>query len=74
MFMEENRPIDALNNSKGKRVLLRLKNGIEISGTLKAQDLHLNMWLTDVELKKDEETTKYKDMLVRGDTVLYIIL
>ena len=72
--MEENRPIDALNNSKGKRVLLRLKNGIEISGTLKAQDLHLNMWLTDVELKKDEETTKYKDMLVRGDTVLYIIL
>ncbi|RLJ03976.1 MAG: small nuclear ribonucleoprotein [Candidatus Aenigmatarchaeota archaeon] len=74
MFMEENRPIDALNNSKGKRVLLRLKNGTEISGTLKAQDLHLNMWLTDVELKKDEETTKYKDMLVRGDTVLYIIL
>jgi len=72
--MEENRPIDALNNSKGKRVLLRLKNGIEISGTLKAQDLHLNMWLTDVELKKDEETTKYKDMLVRGDTVLYIVL
>jgi len=72
--MEENRPIDALNNSKGKRVLLRLKNGIEISGTLKAQDLHLNMWLTDVELKKDEETTKYKDMLVRGDTVLYIII
>jgi len=53
---------------------LRLKNGIEISGTLKAQDLHLNMWLTDVELKKEEETTKYKDMLVRGDTVLYIIL
>jgi len=72
--MEENRPIDALNNSKGKRVLLRLKNGIEISGTLKAQDLHLNMWLTDVELKKEEETTKYKDMLVRGDTVLYIVL
>ena len=72
--MEENRPIDALNNSKGKRVLLRLKNGTEISGTLKAQDLHLNMWLTDVELKKEEETTKYKDMLVRGDTVLYIVL
>lgn len=71
--MEENRPIDALNNSKGKRVLLKLKNGIEISGTLKAQDLHLNMWLTDIELKKDEVVTKYKDMLVRGDTVLYVI-
>ena len=71
--MEENRPIDALNNSKGKRVLLKLKNGIEISGTLKAQDLHLNMWLADIELKKDEVVTKYKDMLVRGDTVLYVI-
>jgi small nuclear ribonucleoprotein (snRNP)-like protein len=71
--MEENRPIDALNNSKGGRVLLKLKNGLEISGTLKAQDLHLNMWLTDVELKKDEEVTKYKNMLVRGDTILYAV-
>jgi small nuclear ribonucleoprotein (snRNP)-like protein len=71
--MNEDRPIDALNNSRGNRVLLRLKNGVEISGTLKAHDLHLNMWLGDVELKKDEETTKYKEMLVRGDTVLYII-
>ncbi len=71
--MEENRPIDALNQSRGKRVLLKLKNGIEISGTLKAHDLHLNMWLVDIELKKDTETTKFKDMLVRGDTVLYIV-
>lgn len=71
--MEETRPIDALNNSKGKRILLKLKNGIEISGTLKAQDLHLNMWLTDVELKRDETTTKFKDMLVRGDTILYAV-
>ncbi len=73
MFMEENRPIDALNNSKGKRILLKLKNGTEISGTLKAQDLHLNMWLADVELKRSEEITKYKDMLIRGDTILYVV-
>lgn len=71
--MEESRPIDALNNSRGKRVLLKLKNGTEISGTLKAHDLHLNMWLTDVELKRDETTTKFKDMLVRGDTILYAV-
>ncbi len=73
MFMEENRPIDALNNSKGKRILLKLKNGTEISGTLKAQDLHINMWLADVELKRSEEITKYKDMLIRGDTILYVV-
>ncbi len=71
--MEENRPIDALNQSRGKRVLLKLKNGIEISGTLKAHDLHLNMWLVDIELKRDAETTKYKNMLVRGDTVLFVV-
>lgn len=71
--MNEDRPIDALNNSRGSRVLLKLKNGVEISGTLKAHDLHLNMWLGDVEIKKEEETTKYKNMLIRGDTVLYII-
>jgi len=71
--MDEDRPIDALNNSRGKRVLLKLKNGIEISGTLRAHDLHLNMWLCDVELKKEDELTKYKEMLVRGDTVLYVI-
>ena len=71
--MNEDRPIDALNNSRGNRVLLKLKNGIEISGILKAHDLHLNMWLGDVELKRDEEVTKYKNMLVRGDTVLYVI-
>ncbi|RLI99889.1 MAG: small nuclear ribonucleoprotein [Candidatus Aenigmatarchaeota archaeon] len=71
--MEENRPIDALNQSRGKRVLLKLKNGIEISGTLKAHDLHLNMWLVDIELKRDAETTKFKNMLVRGDTVLFVV-
>jgi len=71
--MDEDRPIDALNNSRGKRVLLKLKNGIEISGTLRAHDLHLNMWLCDVELKKEDELTKYKEMLVRGDTVLYVV-
>ncbi len=71
--MNEDRPIDALNNSRGSRVLLKLKNGTEMSGTLKAHDLHLNMWLGDVEIKKEDETTKYKNMLIRGDTVLYII-
>ncbi len=71
--MEENRPIDALNQSRGSRVLLKLKNGTEISGTLKAHDLHLNMWLMDVELKRDNEMTKFKNMLVRGDTILFAV-
>ncbi len=70
---EENRPIDALNRARGKRILIKLKNGVEISGILKAHDLHLNMWLEDVEMTKGEEKVKLPGILVRGDTVLYAI-
>lgn len=68
------RPIDALNEAKGKRVLLKLKNRTDISGILKAHDLHFNIWLMEVELKKEDETIKTKSMLIRGDTILYVIL
>jgi small nuclear ribonucleoprotein len=71
--MSEDRPIDVLNNSKGKCILVKLKNGIEISGTLRAHDLHLNMWLEEVEMTKDEEKMSFKNMLVRGDTILYAV-
>ena len=37
------RPIDVLNNAKGKRVLIKLKRGMEISGILQAMDLHFNI-------------------------------
>ena len=43
------RPIDVLNNAKAKRVLIKLKRGMEISGILQAMDLHLNMWLEEAE-------------------------
>ena len=52
------RPIDVLNDAKGKRVLLRLKNKTEISGILQALDLHLNIWLDDAELTDGEEKIK----------------
>jgi small nuclear ribonucleoprotein len=71
--MSEDRPIDVLNNSKGKCILVKLKNGIEISGTLRAHDLHLNMWLEEVEMTKDDEKMSFKNMLVRGDTILYAV-
>ncbi|MGC9310445.1 MAG: LSM domain-containing protein, partial [Candidatus Aenigmatarchaeota archaeon] len=49
------------------------KNGTEISGTLRAHDLHLNMWLEEVEITRDDEKLKFKNLLVRGDTILYAI-
>lgn len=66
------RPIDVLNNAKGKRVLIKLKKGAEISGILQAMDLHLNMWLENAEQTTDEEKIKLGTVLVRGDNILYV--
>ncbi|MEM7826871.1 MAG: LSm family protein [Candidatus Aenigmatarchaeota archaeon] len=65
------RPIDVLNNAKGKRVLIKLKNGTEISGILQAMDLHLNMWLNDAEQITNKEKTTLGTVLVRGDNILF---
>ncbi|MBS3051799.1 MAG: small nuclear ribonucleoprotein [Candidatus Aenigmarchaeota archaeon] len=64
------RPIDALDKAKGKKVYIRLKNGEEITGLLKALDLHLNLWLEDVEIVGDNKR-KINVLLIRGDNVLY---
>jgi small nuclear ribonucleoprotein len=66
------RPIDVLNGAKGKRVLIKIKNGSEISGLLQAMDLHLNMWLNEAEERNKEGVTKLGTVLVRGDNILYV--
>ncbi len=66
------RPIDVLDKAKGKRVILQLKNKAEISGELKAFDMHLNMWLDDVEIQQGDKTTKFGKLLVRGDNITFI--
>lgn len=75
-----NRPIDILEKSKGKRVMIKLKNKIEISGEIKAYDMHLNMWLDNAEIasestidgKVSESRKNVGAMFVRGDNVLFI--
>lgn len=66
------RPIDVLNSAKGKRVIVKIKNGTEISGLLQAMDLHLNMWLNEAEERNKEGTTKLGTVLVRGDNILFV--
>ena len=67
------RPIDALDSAKGKRVMVKLKNGEEITGVLKALDLHLNLWIDEAEVTKNNGENKLKlgTLLVRGDTIVY---
>lgn len=65
------RPIDALDKAKGKKVIVKLKNGDEITGILKALDLHLNLWLDEAEIQKNENKVRLGTILVRGDTIVY---
>lgn len=65
------RPIDALDKAKGKKILIKLKNGEEITGILRALDLHLNLWLDDAEIQRSENKLKVGTILIRGDTIVY---
>jgi len=65
------RPIDALDKAKGKKIIVKLKNGEEISGILKALDLHLNLWIDEAEVQKNDTKVRFGTVLVRGDTIVY---
>jgi small nuclear ribonucleoprotein len=65
------RPIDALDRAKGKKIMVKLKNGEEITGILKALDLHLNLWIDEAEIHRNENNIKVGTVLVRGDTIVY---
>jgi len=66
------RPIDVLEKSRGKKVIVKLKNGADITGSLQAFDLHLNIWLEDAEEIKNDTKTRFGSVLVRGDTIVLI--
>ncbi|MDO8642138.1 MAG: LSm family protein [Candidatus Woesearchaeota archaeon] len=68
--MEQARPLDALNDSRGKRVIVELKNGKQFVGKLKAFDVHINVVLTEAEEKSGEELLrKVGTVFIRGDTI-----
>lgn len=66
------RPLDVLDKAKGKRVILKLKNGVEINGVLQAFDLHLNIWLEESVERKNDSEIKLGSTLVRGDTIILV--
>lgn len=71
--METERPLDALNQAKGKRVLVELKNGKQYLGNLKAFDIHINTVLDDVEERfEDQVKRKLGTVFIRGDTIILI--
>ena len=71
--MESDRPLDALNNARNKKVLVELKNGKQLIGKLKAFDIHINVVLEDVEERVDGQIKrKIGTAFIRGDTIILI--
>ena len=71
--MEPARPLDALNKSRDKRVLVELKNNKQYIGKLKSFDIHINIVLDDVEERINGEVTrKLGNVFIRGDTITVI--
>ena len=68
-----NRPVDLLDDSLGKEVLVILKGNSQIRGKLKAFDMHINLVLEDAsQLVDGEIKTKYGKIIVRGDSVIMV--
>ncbi len=71
--MNLERPLDALNDAKGKRVILELKNNKQLTGILKAFDIYINVVLDEAEEHANGELVrKIGRCFVRGDTIILI--
>lgn len=73
MIMEPERPLDALNAARNKRVIIELKNQKQIIGTLKAFDIHINVVVMDAEeYVEGQLKRKLGNVFVRGDMIVLI--
>jgi len=67
------RPLDLLNRSKGKEVLVHLKGSQQFVGTLLAFDIHINLVLDNVKEMENNEIKRNLGLtFLRGDTIIFI--
>ncbi len=67
------RPLDLLNTSRGKEVIVQLKNEKQFVGTLRAFDIHINVVLDNTKEMHNGQMTKNLGLVfLRGDTIIYI--
>ena len=67
------RPLDLLNVSKGKEVIVQLKNDKQFVGVLKAFDIHINVVLDNAkEIVEGDERRSIGLTFLRGDTIIFI--
>jgi len=71
--MDVSRPLDLLNSSKDRRIMVELKNGRQFMGRLLAFDIHINVALDDVEeIAEGQTKRKIGQVFLRGDTIILI--
>lgn len=67
------RPLDLLNQAKGKEVLVQLKGDKQFVGTLMAFDMHINIALDNAKEMQNGEVKKNIGLtFLRGDTIIFI--
>jgi small nuclear ribonucleoprotein len=66
------RPLDLLNASKGKEVIVQLRNDKQFVGVLKAFDIHINVVLDNTKEMQNGEVKKSLGLtfLKGGDVIL----
>ena len=73
--MEIERPFDSLSQSRGKRIVIEMKDKSQISGVLKAFDKHVNLLLEKAEVRVDGEIkSKIGTVFIRGGTIISVAL
>ena len=71
--MDPTRPLDFLNETRSKRIIVELKNTKQYMGKLVAFDIHINVVLEDAEEHIDGKLNrKLGRVFVRGDTIILI--
>ncbi|MGA2573356.1 MAG: LSm family protein [Candidatus Methanomethylicaceae archaeon] len=71
--MSEFGATEILTESLGSFVLVKLKGGREVRGTMKSFDQHLNLVLENAEeLIAEKEPKKLGTIIVRGDNVVIV--
>ena len=68
------RPLELLDRSLNKAILIRLKGQRELRGVLKSFDVHMNLYIEMAEelTAKEGRPSNLGAILVRGDNVVFI--
>ena len=67
------RPLDLLNNSKGKEILVQLNNDRQLVGKLLAFDIHINLVMDNTkEMMNGDVKRSIGLTFLRGATILFI--